>query len=118
MYQDAATELIKFFGKAGTFIKVTSGEYDIDSASSTKVRTNYTVTLAKSLPRFNERNSPNLINTEASVFYMSNKDAVSFTPEVGDELIFESQTYRILSLMQQRGENANLAGWRFMTERG
>lgn len=112
MYKEQVAILVKAFGKLGTYTKVSTTEYNIDLGAPVSTSKNYPVLMAKSNPRFSDVQSPNLINQEVSVFYIAS--CSEFSPSVGDSITFESQSYRVQSIQQQRGLSSEVAGWRLL----
>lgn len=92
-------QALKVHGKPATYIRVSSGVYDIETGKSTNSDTSYSIQMYKKHIRANQYNFPNLIGKDSAIFYVSATD-ITFVPNMRDKIVFDNVTYTIDSYME------------------
>lgn len=92
-------QALKAHGKLATYIRVSSGVYDIETGKSTNSDTSYSIQMYKKHIRANQYNFPNLVGKDSAIFYVSATD-ITFVPNMRDKIVFDNVTYTIDSYME------------------
>lgn len=92
------SELLKH-GKPATYVRVSSGTYNVETGKKENTETNYTIQIYKKNMKVNQYNYPNLIGKDVSMFYIAS-DSLSFIPNVRDSIIFDGVRYSIDSYIE------------------
>lgn len=96
-------QALKVHGKLATYIRVSSGVYDIETGKSTNSDTSYSIQMYKKHIRANQYNFPNLIGKDSAIFYVSSTD-IKFIPHMRDKIVFDNVTYTIDSYVEHSAQ--------------
>ena len=72
-------------GSLGTYIRVSAGVYNIETATQTNTTTEYSIQMYKKHIKANQYNYPALIGKDIALFYIS-ANALEFTPKIRDKI--------------------------------
>lgn len=104
-FLNSTKRMIDQNGQSMTYIKVTEGNYNIETGSTVNTDTNYTVKMYKKHIKSTQYNYPNLIGRNAAMFYLTNFE-LAFIPNIRDKITVNSETFEIESIVEHsaRGE--------------
>lgn len=82
-----------------TYIRVVEGEYDVETGSTVNTETSVNIKAYPKIVKVSQFNYPNLIGKEV-IDFLIGSDSLSSVPESADKIIYNNQTYSVVSHME------------------
>lgn len=113
-FKASSQKLIKRFGRPLTYVSVVEGVYDDDLGEVVNTETRISsIMMFASTPKYNEKQSPNLVGKNLTSFLISGAD-ITVQPRVNDKIITEQSTYTVAEIKPYWSGGA-VALWRLLS---
>ena len=113
-FKASSQKLIKRFGRPLTYVSVVEGVYDDDLGEVVNTETQIpNIMMFASAPRYNEKQSPNLVDKNVTSFLISGAD-IAVQPRVNDKIITEKSIYTVAEIKPYWSGGA-VALWRLLS---
>lgn len=97
-FKASSQKLIKRFGRPLTYVSVVEGVYDDDLGEVVNTETQIpNIIMFASTPKYNEKQSPNLVGKNITSFLISGAD-IAVQPRVNDKIITEQSIYTVAEI--------------------
>lgn len=96
-FLNSTVRMIGTHGINLAYKSITTGSYNIETASVTNTETSYTLKMYPKHIKCSAYNYPDYIGKDVVMFYLAN-NSLGFTPAVQDTVIYQNKTYKVESI--------------------
>lgn len=113
-FKASSQKLIKRFGRPLTYVSVFEGVYDDDLGEVVNTETQIpNIMMFASTPKYNEKQSPNLVDKNVTSFLISGAD-IAVQPRVNDKIVTEQSIYTVAEI-KPYWSGGGVALWRLLS---